>query len=37
VKAHRILPDGNSVRIVAAGQPALRSQERLHEAAGQGA
>jgi polyphosphate kinase len=34
VKARRILPDGSSVRIVAAGQPALRSQERLYEATG---
>ena len=34
VKAHRILPDGSSVRIVADGQPALRSQERLYEVTG---
>jgi polyphosphate kinase len=36
VKARRILPDGTSVRIVADGQPALRSQERLYEATGVG-
>ena len=34
VKARRILPDGSSVRIVADGQPALRSQERLYEVTG---
>jgi polyphosphate kinase len=34
VKARRILPDGSSVRIVADGQPALRSQERIYEVTG---
>jgi polyphosphate kinase len=34
VKARRILADGRSVRIGAAGGPALRSQERLYEATG---
>jgi polyphosphate kinase len=34
VKARRILPDGSSVRIVADGQPVLRSQERLYEVTG---
>jgi polyphosphate kinase len=34
VKARRILPDGSSVRIVADGQPSLRSQERLYEVTG---
>jgi polyphosphate kinase len=33
VKARRILSDGSSVRIRAVGQGALRSQERLYEAA----
>jgi polyphosphate kinase len=33
-KARRILPDGSSVRIVADGQPALRSQERIYEVTG---
>jgi hypothetical protein len=36
VKAHRILPDGRSVRIRAAGAPALRAQEGLYEATGAG-
>lgn len=34
VKARRILADGNSVRIRAGREPALRSQDRLYEAAG---
>jgi polyphosphate kinase len=34
VKARRILRDGSSVRIVADGQPALRSQERIYEVTG---
>jgi len=34
VKAHRILPDGSSVRVVADGQPALRSQQRLYDITG---
>jgi polyphosphate kinase len=34
VKARRILADGRSVRIDAAGGPALRSQERLYDATG---
>jgi polyphosphate kinase len=36
VKARRILADGRSVRIRAAGEPALRSQESLYEATGAG-
>lgn len=36
VKARRILSDGRSVRIPADDRPALRSQERLHEATGAG-
>lgn len=34
VKARRILADGSSVRIRAGHEPALRSQDRLYEAAG---
>ena len=33
LKARRILPDGHSVRIRPEGESALRSQERLYEAA----